>query len=115
MVLPLETMKQVYPLTLMKEKGVLGVAARLVKYQQRYEKLVNALLGRTIVVQDTATAARLVRRGLGTVVTVEGVVFHQSGHISGGPGAGGRPFVWPTSGTWRRSRRRWSACGARWR
>jgi chromosome segregation protein len=92
-VLPLETMKQVYPLTLMKEKGVLGVAARLVKYNQKYEKLVNSLLGRTIVVQDTQTAARLVRRGLGTVVTIEGVVFHPGGHISGGRAHAGREFV----------------------
>jgi chromosome segregation protein len=92
-VLPLDTMKPVYPLTLMKEKGVLGVAARLIKYQQRYEKLINALLGRTIVVQDTQTAARLVRRGLGTVVTADGVVFHPSGHIAGGVARAGRPFV----------------------
>ena len=92
-VLPLDTMKPVYPLTLMKEKGVLGVAARLIKYQQKYEKLINALLGRTIVVQDTQTAARLVRRGLGTVVTVDGVVFHPSGRIMGGRAQAGRPFI----------------------
>jgi chromosome segregation protein len=92
-VLPLDTMKPVYPLTLMKEKGVMGVASRLIKYQQKYEKLINALLGRTIVVQDTATAARLVRRGLGTVVTTDGVVFHPSGHIAGGRAQAGRPFV----------------------
>ena len=45
-VLPLDSIKSVYPLNIMREKGVIGVAARLVKYQARYEKLVNNLLGR---------------------------------------------------------------------
>ena len=92
-VLPLDTMKSVYPLSLMKEKSVLGVAARLVKYPQRFEKVVNALLGRTVIVQDTQTAARLVKRGIATVVTQDGVVFHPAGHISGGRAQAGREFA----------------------
>ncbi len=92
-VLPLDSLKQVYPLNVMKERGVLGVAVNLIKYPPRYEKLMNALLGRTIVVQDAAVAGRMVRRGLGTVVTVDGIVFHSSGHISGGQPRTSRPFV----------------------
>ena len=83
-VLPMDSIKAVYPLNIMREKGVLGVAARLVKYPARYEKLVNNLLGRTVVVQDVNVAARIMRRGLGAVVTVDGILFHPSGYISGG-------------------------------
>ena len=91
--LPLDAMKQVYPLNLMREKGVLGVASRLVKYPPQYEKLVNTLLGRTVVVQDTATAVRVLRRGLGAVVTLDGVTFHPSGAITAGQAQGSRPFA----------------------
>ena len=92
-VIPLDSVKPVYPLNLMKEKGVLGVASQLVKYTPRYEKLVNALLGRTIVVQDTETAVRILKRRLGTVVTLEGIVFDPAGYISGGQPQASRPFI----------------------
>ncbi len=92
-VLPLDSLKQVYPLNVMREKGVLGVAAGLIKYAPRYEKLINALLGRTIVVQDATVAARMVKRGLGTIVTLDGIVFHPAGYISGGQPQASRPFI----------------------
>ena len=91
--LPLDGIKQVYPLNVMKEKGVLGVASRLVKYPARFEKLINTLFGRTIVVQDTETAVKLLKRGLGTVVTADGIVFHTTGQITGGQPQAARPFV----------------------
>jgi len=91
--IPIDAVKQVYPLTLLKEKGVLGVAANLVKYPAHYEKVMNTLLGRVIVVQDVETAERLLKRRLGTIVTVEGVVFDQSGVISGGRHVEARGFV----------------------
>ncbi len=91
--LPLDSMKQVYPLNVMKEKGVLGVAARLVKYPPRFEKLINMLLGRTIVVQDTETAVKLLKRGLATIVTVDGIVFHTTGQITGGQPQAAKPFI----------------------
>ncbi len=89
----LDGLKQVYPLALMKEKGVLGVAARLVKYDRRYEKLVNTLLGRVVVVQDVEVAARLLRRGLGTIVTVNGILLHPTGYVTGGTERAQRSFV----------------------
>ena len=92
-VLPLDSLKQIYPLNIVREKGVLGVAASLIKYQSRYEKLVNTLLGRTIVVQDATVASRLIKRGLGTVVTLDGIVFHPTGYISGGQPRTSRPFI----------------------
>jgi chromosome segregation protein len=91
--LPMDTLKPVYPLSLMKEKGIVGVAARLIKYPPRFEKVINALLGRTVIVDDIATAIRVVRRGLGTVVTLDGVVFHQSGLVSGGQPRTSKPFA----------------------
>jgi chromosome segregation protein len=91
--IPMDTMKQVYPLNLMKEKGVVGVASQLVKYQQKYEKLVNSLLGRVIIVQDAETAIRLLRRRLGTIVTMDGIVFDPAGMISGGKATGGKTFA----------------------
>ncbi len=91
--IPIDAVKQVYPLTLLKEKGVLGVAANLVKFPPRYEKVMNTLLGRVIVVQDIETAERLLKRRLGTIVTVDGVVFDQSGVISGGRHVEARGFV----------------------
>ncbi|MEO8458657.1 MAG: chromosome segregation protein SMC, partial [Chloroflexota bacterium] len=80
----LDTMKSAYPLSLMKEKGVVGVAAKLVKYPAKYEKLVNTLLGRVIIVQDIEAAMRLLKRRLGTIVTQDGIVFQTDGSIWGG-------------------------------
>jgi chromosome segregation protein len=91
--IPLDSIKQTYPLSLMKEKGVMGVASRLVKYPARYEKLVNTLLGRVIVVQDVETAVRLLKRRLGSIVTADGILFDQSGLISGGRASSGRSFA----------------------
>lgn len=93
-VLPLDSIKGVYPLNIMKERGVVGVASKLVKCDPRYQAVVDALLGRVIVVQDVDTAARVLRRGMGTVVTLDGVVFHPLGSISAGfPRVSRRPNI----------------------
>ena len=92
-ILPLDAIKQMYPLNLMREKGIVGVAAQLVRSQPAYQKLIDALLGRIIVVQDVETAARIIRRGLGTVVTVDGVVFHPTGAITAGFPRATRPYI----------------------
>lgn len=91
--IPLDAMKPTYPLSLMREKGVVGVAAQLVKFPPKFEKLVNTLLGRVIVVQDVETAVRLLRRRLGTIVTIDGIVFDPSGIISGGRSRSGQTFT----------------------
>ncbi|MCH7578426.1 MAG: AAA family ATPase, partial [Chloroflexi bacterium] len=91
--LPIDAVKQVYPLNLMREKGIVGVAAQLVRCQLPYQKLIDALLGRTIVVKDVAVAARIVRRGLGTVVTLDGIVFHPIGAITIGFPRFTRPYI----------------------
>jgi len=91
--IPIDAMKSVYPLNLMKEKGVVGVASQLVKYNVKYERLINSLLGRVIVVQDTATAVRLIKRKLGTIVTMDGIVFDPAGTVAGGRATGGKTFA----------------------
>jgi len=83
-IFPLDSLKEVYPLNIMKEHGVMGVASRLVKCDGRYRKVVDTLLGRTIVVEDLDTALRVLRRGMGSVVTRDGILLHPLGSISTG-------------------------------
>jgi chromosome segregation protein len=92
-VLPMDVVKQVYPLNLMREKGIVGVAAQLIRCQPAYQKLIDALLGRTVVVQDVEAAGRVARRGLGTVVTMDGIVFHPMGAITAGFPRATRPYI----------------------
>jgi chromosome segregation protein len=91
--IPMDSMKQVYPLNVAKEKGVLGVASSLVKYPPRFEKLINSLLGRVVVVDDVDTAIRLLKRRVGTIVTTDGIVFDQTGFIWGGRPGDAKSFV----------------------
>ncbi|MEX0683598.1 MAG: chromosome segregation protein SMC [Dehalococcoidia bacterium] len=93
MAIPIDVVKPIYPLTLLKEKGVIGVAANLIKYPPKYEKIINMLLGRVIVVQDIPTAVRMLKRRMGTIVTLDGVVFDQSGVIAAGRPGHARSFV----------------------
>ncbi len=92
--LPLDAVRHVYPLNLQKERGVVGVAAKLVRCEQRIRPLVDTLLGRVIIVEDIQAALRMIRRGLGSVVTVDGVYIEPSGVIAGGAtGADGGEFI----------------------
>lgn len=83
-VLPLDGLKTTPRLNLFKEKGVLGVAAEIVKCDNRFRPLVDALLGRIIVVENIPVAMRTLKRGMGTVVSLDGVVFHPLGSMSAG-------------------------------
>ncbi len=82
--LPLDTVRHVYPLNLQKERGVVGVASKLVRCDQRVRALVDTLLGRVIVVEDIHAAMRMIRRSLGSVVTLDGVYIEPTGVIAGG-------------------------------
>ncbi|MGQ9572848.1 MAG: chromosome segregation protein SMC [Dehalococcoidia bacterium] len=93
-IFPLDSIKEVYPLNIMKEHGVLGIASQLVKCDGRYRKVVDTLLGRTIVVEDLDTALRVLRRGMGSVVTRDGVLLQPVGSISTGrPTSEGNVFA----------------------
>lgn len=82
--LPLDGLRKVYPLNLQKERGVVGVASRLIRCDSRFRDLVDTLLGRIIVVEDMRVAKRMLSRGLGAVVTLDGVLLDPSGVITGG-------------------------------
>ena len=81
---PLSGTDHVYPLNLFNERGVVGIAARLVRVEQPYRALIDTLLGRTIVVEDLDVARRMIRRGLGSVVTRGGVLLRPGGSYFGG-------------------------------
>ncbi|MBI4570722.1 MAG: AAA family ATPase, partial [Chloroflexi bacterium] len=83
-VYPLSDVKLLHPVNLLPERGVLGVASELVRCEPRYRTLVNSLLGRTIVVQNLGTGKQVLRRGLGSVVTVDGVLLKPVGSMSAG-------------------------------
>ena len=83
-VYPLDTIEHVYPLNLFNERGVIGIAARLVRCEQKYRPLVDTLLGRVIVVEDMRVAEQMVTRGLGAVVTRDGVLLRPGGSLYGG-------------------------------
>ena len=84
--LPLDSVPHRYPLNILSERGVVGVAARLVGADRRYRALIDTLLGRTIVVEDVQTALRTIGRGLGSVVTRDGVLVRRDGTLYGGSG-----------------------------
>ena len=93
-VLPLDSIPRQYPLNMLSERGVIGVASSLVKTDRRYRPLVDLLLGRTIVVEDVTTALKTVSRGLGSVVTRDGVLVRAEGSIFGGSrGTASEQFV----------------------
>jgi len=83
-VYPLADMEQRYPLNLFNERGVVGIASRLVRCEQKYRPLVDTLLGRTIVVEDLRVGEAMIKRGLGSVVTRDGVLLKPGGALYGG-------------------------------
>ncbi len=84
LVYPLDAVKVSPPLNLIREKGLVDVASRLVRCEPPYRPLIDALLGRTIVVEDINFGMQVLRRGLGAVVTMDGYLLRPNGAISGG-------------------------------
>jgi len=81
----LDSLQQGRPLHLIKERGMVGVASGLVRCDSRYRKLIDTLLGRTVVVEDLSFAQRVVRRGLaGAVATLDGVLVRPVGSVAAG-------------------------------
>lgn len=83
-ILPLDGVRHVYPLNLSKEKGLVGVAAKMIQCDERLRPLMDTLLGRVIIVDSTEAGMRTVKRGLGTVVTLQGTLIEPSGVLTGG-------------------------------
>ncbi len=70
----------------LKDKGALGLATELVKYDAYYESIVSHLLGNTLICDtlENATAIAKKNRFSFRIVTLDGDVLSQSGSMSGG-------------------------------
>jgi chromosome segregation protein len=67
--------------------GVLGLLADRLLFAPEDEPLVRSLVGDAVVVEDSATAVRLIAQGVrATLVALDGTVVHAGGSISGGSG-----------------------------
>ena len=68
------------------EKGVIGIASDLVKYNKKYEQIILNLLGRTVIVDNMDTAIKVAKQNGYTfrIVTTEGDLINPSGAITGG-------------------------------
>jgi chromosome segregation protein len=89
----LEGLRGAHPLNISSEHGIVGVASRFVRCDDEYRDLIDSLLGRVIIVEDLEAARRIVRRGLGSAVTLDGTLFRSPFVLSGGRGkADGQVF-----------------------
>ena len=68
------------------EKGVIGIASDLVKYNKKYEQIILNLLGRTVIVDNMNTAIKVAKQNGYSfrIVTKEGDLINSSGSITGG-------------------------------
>ena len=68
------------------EKGCIGVASDLIKFDKKYEQIILNLLGRTVVVDNMDTAIKVAKQNGYSfrIITVEGDVINPSGAITGG-------------------------------
>jgi chromosome segregation protein len=73
------------PIHIIKERGVVGVASGLVRCDSKHRRLVDTLLGRTVVVENLDFARRYVRRGLASAVaTSDGILLRPIGSVQAG-------------------------------
>ena len=68
------------------DKGVIGVASDLIKFDKKYEQIILNLLGRTVIVDNMDTAVSLSKKDKYSfkIVTLEGDIVNPSGMITGG-------------------------------
>ena len=68
------------------EKGVIGIASDLIKFNKKYEQIILNLLGRTVIVDNMETAIKVAKQNAYSfrIITVEGDVINSSGAITGG-------------------------------
>lgn len=82
----LDDLRSAHPLNVADERGIVGVASRFVRCDNTYRDLFDVLLGRVIIVENVEAGERVVKRGLATVVTLEGTVMQPGGAVVGGRG-----------------------------
>ena len=68
------------------ERGVIGIAADLIKFSKKYESIVLNLLGRTIIVDNMETAIKVAKQNGYSfrIITIDGDIINPSGAITGG-------------------------------
>lgn len=68
------------------ERGVVGLAIELVRYDKKYENVIHNLLGNTLVCDDIASATAIARRypRAFKIVTLDGDIIATSGSMTGG-------------------------------
>ncbi|HSJ59417.1 MAG TPA: chromosome segregation protein SMC [Anaerolineae bacterium] len=88
--LPLDTVRPVQRLEVPRDPGVIGLGADLVSAEARLGKVVDMLLGHTLVVHDLPAARRVFDRLRGgfQIVTLSGDVLRSSGSVTGGEAQG---------------------------
>ncbi len=83
--LPLDSLRSGRASDVPHAAGVLGLASELVKFDPAIRPAVELALNRTVVVEDLATARRLLgRAGGATLVTLDGEIVRSSGSVTGG-------------------------------
>ena len=67
-------------------QGVLGLASDLIKYEEKYEQIIQNLLGRTVIVENMDTAIKVSKENGHSfkIVTVDGDIISQTGSMTGG-------------------------------
>ncbi len=67
-------------------QGIFGIASDLVKYNSKYDGIIQSLLGRTIIIEDMDQAIELAKQNKYAfkIVTLKGDIINPSGVISGG-------------------------------
>ncbi len=80
---------------LLSEKGIIGAACDLVKYDKIYRDIAENLLGRTIVADTMDNAIAFARKYKQSyrIVTLDGEIFMPGGAITGGSSAGKKSGV----------------------
>ncbi|MCI8965850.1 MAG: chromosome segregation protein SMC, partial [Clostridia bacterium] len=68
------------------DKGVIGIASDLIKFDKKYEQIILNLLGRTLIVDNMDTAIAISKKDKYSfkIVTLEGDIVNPSGMITGG-------------------------------
>ena len=72
--------------SIIKEKGIIGIAKELIKYAPEYENIMSSLLERVIVAENMDSAIALARKTKYAykIVTLEGELLNPGGSMTGG-------------------------------
>ena len=71
---------------MIQDEGIVGKAKELINFDKKFENIVDYLLGNIVIVRDSSTAARLLKKGCkgSRLITLDGDVFNPGGTITGG-------------------------------